>query len=93
MGRTSDAHLDLALSQFLSETWHVGVLGCAYYQLSADSYPTDGPAGTLRSQALGSFKSRVFAAGPQVGICSRWGPGMCGATRSPVPKTGSKAAQ
>jgi hypothetical protein len=62
-----DSHIDWALSQFLSAQWHVGVVGYVYYQLSADSYPTNGAAGALRSQALGSFKSHIAAAGPEVG--------------------------
>lgn len=62
-----DSHLDWALSQFLSETWHVGLVGYAYYQLSADSYPTTGKAGEIRSRFLGDFKSQVYSVGGEVG--------------------------
>jgi len=68
-----DSHLDWAASQFLSENWEIGVAGYLYYQLSADSYPTSGVAGELRAQALGSFKSRVAAAGPEVGYVFKVG--------------------
>jgi len=63
----NDLHFDWAVSQFLSKRWQVGVVGYAYNQLSADHYPTDGAAGALRSRALGDFKSRVYAAGPELG--------------------------
>ncbi|OUL73813.1 hypothetical protein CA603_43060 [Paraburkholderia hospita] len=53
-----DSHLDWAISQFLSASWHVGVAGYVYYQLTGDS-----GSGNL----VGSFKSCVAAAGPQVG--------------------------
>jgi hypothetical protein len=53
-----DWHLDWGASQFLSKQLHVGLVGYAYQQLTADSGQ---PA------ALGDFKSRVFAAGPQIG--------------------------
>lgn len=53
-----DAHLDWAASQFLSEQWHVGLVGYLYQQVSGDS-----GAGAL----LGDFKSRIYAVGPQVG--------------------------
>ena len=62
-----DSHLDLGVSQFLSASWEVGIVGYAYQQLSNDSYPTNGIAGDLRSRVLGGFKSRVFALGPEVG--------------------------
>jgi hypothetical protein len=51
-------HLDWAASQFLSEQLHVGVVGYFYQQLSGDK-----GAGAV----LGDFKSRVYAAGPQIG--------------------------
>jgi hypothetical protein len=51
-------HLDWAASQFLSEKLHVGVVGYFYQQLTGDS-----GAGA----ALGDFKSRVYAVGPQIG--------------------------
>jgi hypothetical protein len=53
-----DSHLDLAVSQFLSEHWQVGLVGYGYYQLTGD-----GGSGDL----VGSFKSRVAAVGPEVG--------------------------
>jgi hypothetical protein len=53
-----DAHVDWAASQFLSEQWHVGLVGYLYQQLSGDS--GDGAA-------LGDFKSRTYAVGPQAG--------------------------
>lgn len=53
-----DSHIDWAASQFLSEQTHVGVVAYIYQQLSGDS-----GAGAR----LGSFKSRVFGIGPQVG--------------------------
>ena len=62
-----DSHLDWAASQFLSANWQVGAVGYVYYQLTNDSFPTDGVLGALRLQALGGFKSRIAAIGPQVG--------------------------
>jgi hypothetical protein len=53
-----DAHIDWALSQFLSEQVHVGLVGYVYYQLSGDS-----GAGAV----LGDNKARVYAVGPQAG--------------------------
>lgn len=53
-----DSHLDWAASQFVSEQWHVGVVGYFYYQLTGDS-----GAGA----ELGDFKSRVNGIGPQAG--------------------------
>ena len=53
-----DSHLDWAASQFLSASWQIGVAGYVYYQLTGD-----GGSGNL----VGSFKSRVAAAGPEVG--------------------------
>lgn len=53
-----DWHLDWGVSQFLSKQLHVGLVGYAYQQLTADSGQ---PA------ILGDMKSRVFAIGPQVG--------------------------
>jgi hypothetical protein len=53
-----DSHIDLAASQFINEQTHIGVNGYIYYQLTGDS----GSGATL-----GSFKSRVFGAGPQIG--------------------------
>ena len=68
-----DSHLDWAVSQFLSESWEVGVVGYVYYQLSNDSYPTDGVIGQLRQQALGGFRSRVASAGGEVGYVFKMG--------------------
>jgi len=53
-----DSHLDWDVSQFLSEHWQLGVVGYVYYQLSGDSGSGD---------RVGSFKSRVASAGPEVG--------------------------
>ena len=53
-----DAHLDWALSQFINERTHFGLVGYFYQQITADS-----GSGAV----LGSFKSRTSAAGPQVG--------------------------
>jgi hypothetical protein len=53
-----DAHLDWAASQFLSEQWHVGLVGYVYRQISGDK----GGGATL-----GDFKSEVSGIGPQVG--------------------------
>ena len=53
-----DGHIDWALSQFLSEQVHVGLVGYVYYQLSGDS-----GAGAV----LGDNKARVYAIGPQAG--------------------------
>lgn len=53
-----DSHLDLGASQFLSEKFFVGAVGYYYQQLTADQGQ---PA------ILGSFESRVRAAGPQIG--------------------------
>lgn len=68
-----DMHLDWAASQFLSEQWQAGVVGYVYQQLTADTYSTEGIAGALRARALGSFKSRVASAGPEVGYLFKIG--------------------
>ena len=68
-----DSHLDWAVSQFLSENWELGVVGYVYYQLSNDSYPTNGVIGELRQRALGGFKSRVASAGGEVGYVFKMG--------------------
>lgn len=52
------AHLDWAVSQFFSPTFHAGLVGYFYRQLTGDS----GDGATL-----GDFKSRVSAIGPQAG--------------------------
>ena len=59
-----DAHLDWGASQFLSEQWHVGLVGYFYYQITGDS--GDGAV-------LGDFKSSVNAIGPQVGYLFKMG--------------------
>jgi hypothetical protein len=53
-----DFHLDWGASQFLSKQFFVGLVGYAYDQVSADSGSGD---------LVGSFESRVFAIGPQLG--------------------------
>jgi hypothetical protein len=53
-----DFHLDWGASQFLSKQFFIGLVGYAYQQLTADSGAGD---------RIGSFESRVFAAGPQLG--------------------------
>lgn len=68
-----DSHLDWALSQFLSESWQVGVAGYVYYQLTNDSYPTEGFIGEVRQRALGGFKSRVASVGPELGYVFKMG--------------------
>jgi len=68
-----DSHLDWAVSQFLSESWELGVVGYVYYQLSNDSYPTNGVIGQLRQQALGGFKSRAASVGPELGYVFKMG--------------------
>ena len=55
----NDAHVDWAFSPYVSEKMHVGAVGYFYNQLSGDS-----GAGA----ALGEFKSRVAAIGPQIGF-------------------------
>lgn len=60
-----DFHLDWGASQFLSEHWHVGLVGYFYQQVTGDS----GSGATL-----GDFKSRVVGVGPQVGyFFELWG--------------------
>lgn len=51
-------HLDWGASQFVSEHWHVGLVGYFYQQITADS-----GSGAV----LGDFESRVAGAGPQIG--------------------------
>ena len=71
-----DSHLDWAVSQFLSKSWELGVVGYVYEQLSNDSYPTDGPIGALRQQVLGGFKSGVASVGGEVGHMFKMGKQM-----------------
>lgn len=54
-----DFHFDWAASQFLSKQFLIGVVGYAYQQVSGDSGSGD---------RVGSFKSRVFGIGPQMGF-------------------------
>jgi len=68
-----DSHLDWAISQFLSASWEIGVVGYVYYQLSDDTYPTDGAIGAARQRALGGFRSRVASVGPEVGYVFKVG--------------------
>lgn len=53
-----DWHLDWGASKFLSQQFHIGVVGYFYQQLTADNG---------QSPILGDFKSRVIGVGPQVG--------------------------
>ena len=59
-----DSHLDYAVSQFLSEHFHVGVTGYLYYQLSGDSGSGD---------LVGSFESKVAAIGGEMGYLFKLG--------------------
>ena len=59
-----DSHLDYAVSQFLSENFHVGVTGYLYYQLTGDSGGGD---------IVGSFKSKVAAIGGEIGYLFKLG--------------------
>ena len=68
-----DSHLDWAISQYLSESWEIGVAGYVYYQLSNDTYSTDGPIGEVRQRALGGFRSRVASVGPEIGYVFKVG--------------------
>lgn len=68
-----DSHLDWAASRFLSERWQVGIAGYVYYQLTDDSYPTEGVIGRLRQQELGGFRSRAAAVGPELGYLFKMG--------------------
>lgn len=52
-------HLDIAASRFVSETTHMGLVGYAYQQITADYG---------RLPILGDFKSCTFGIGPQVGM-------------------------
>jgi hypothetical protein len=54
-----DWHLDWGASQFVSKQVLIGLVGYVYQQLTADSG---------QAAILGEFKSRVFAAGPQIGF-------------------------
>jgi hypothetical protein len=54
-----DAHLDWAISPYVTDKLHLGAVGYFYNQVTGDS----GPGATL-----GGFKSRVAAIGPQIGF-------------------------
>lgn len=54
----ADFHLDWGVSQFLSKQIHAGLVGYLYDQIGCDSGGGD---------RLGCFRSRVAAAGPQIG--------------------------
>lgn len=62
-----DSHLDWAVSQFLNEHMHVGIVGYVYQQLTPDDYPTSGLVGQLREAALGDNISSVAGVGPEIG--------------------------
>jgi hypothetical protein len=53
-----DFHLDMGVSQFISDQWHIGLVGYVYQQVTGDS-------GT--GAKLGDFESSVLGIGPQVG--------------------------
>jgi len=55
----TDAHLDWAISPYLNDKFHIGVVGYFYDQITGDS-----GAGAR----LGDFKSRVVGVGPQIGF-------------------------
>ncbi|WP_406829008.1 transporter [Microbulbifer sp. ARAS458-1] len=59
-----DSHLDLGLSRSLTEQFFVGLVGYAYVQLTPDSG---------QPPALGDFKSRTSAVGPQLGYTFKAG--------------------
>jgi len=54
-----DAHLDWAISPYLTEKLHIGAVGYVYNQVTGDSGA---------SPVLGGFRSRVFGIGPQIGF-------------------------
>jgi hypothetical protein len=54
-----DAHLDWAISPYLTEKLHIGAVGYVYNQVTGDSGA---------SPALGGFRSRVAGVGPQIGF-------------------------
>ena len=68
-----DSHLDWAVSQFLSASWELGIVGYVYYQLSNDTYSTHGVVGDIRQRALGGFKSKVASVGPEIGYVFKMG--------------------
>jgi hypothetical protein len=54
-----DAHLDWAVSPYLTDKMHIGAVGYFYNQLSGDSGS---------GARLGAFESRVAGIGPQIGF-------------------------
>jgi hypothetical protein len=54
-----DAHLDWAISPYVTDKLHIGAVGYFYNQVSGDSGS---------GARLGGFKSRVAAIGPQIGF-------------------------
>ena len=54
-----DAHLDWAISPYLTEKLHIGAVGYVYNQVTGDSGA---------SPVLGGFRSRVAGIGPQIGF-------------------------
>ena len=54
-----DAHLDWAISPYVSDKLHFGAVGYFYSQLTGDSGS---------GARLGEFKSQVMAIGPQIGL-------------------------
>ena len=54
-----DAHVDWAISPYLTEKLHIGAVGYVYNQVTGDSGA---------SPALGGFRSRVAGVGPQIGF-------------------------
>ena len=54
-----DAHLDWAISPYVTDKLHIGAVGYFYNQVTGDSGP---------GARLGEFKSRVAAIGPQIGF-------------------------
>lgn len=53
-----DFHLDWSASRFVTKQWQLGIVGYVYDQVTGDSGSGD---------RVGSFESRVFGVGPQVG--------------------------
>jgi hypothetical protein len=62
-----DSHVEFTLSRFVTPKWHLGAVSYLYDQLTADRYPTEGASGAVKSDALGSFESRVASIGAAVG--------------------------
>jgi hypothetical protein len=61
-------HIDVAASQFLSETFHIGLVGYYYGQLSGDSGS---------GAKLGDFESTAMGIGPQAGWFFQIGDRAC----------------